>query len=82
MNLDALFNNVLTGGIALSDPATIRKVKLFNLFQLAVAMGAPFLGLFYFYIGAFILFYVALLTGLLAVSSLLLLRKTKSLTLG
>jgi PAS domain S-box-containing protein len=82
MNLDALFKNLLTGGIGLSDPATVRKVKLFNLFQLAVAMGAPLLGLFYFYVGAITLFYVALLTGLLSLSSLLLLRKTKNLVLA
>lgn len=82
MNLDALFRNLLTGGIGLSDPATVRKVRLFNLFQLAVAMGAPLLGLFYFYVGAIILFYTAFLTGLLTLFSLLLLRKTKNLVVA
>jgi PAS domain S-box-containing protein len=45
-------------------------------------MTAPLLGLFYFYVGALLLFYVTIFTGLLMIVSFLLLRKTRSLTLG
>jgi PAS domain S-box-containing protein len=45
-------------------------------------MTAPILGLFYFYVGALVLFYVTILTGLLMICSFLLLRKTRNLTLG
>ncbi|MFH1490696.1 MAG: PAS domain S-box protein [Pseudomonadota bacterium] len=79
MNLDVLLNNILTSGIKFSDPETIRKIKILNIFQLVFIMTAPLLGLFYFYIGAILLFYVAIIAGLLMVTSLLLLRKTKNL---
>jgi hypothetical protein len=82
MNLDALFNNLLTSGIGLSNSETLRKLRILNTFHLVVIMTAPLLGLFYFYVGALILFYVTILTGLLMISSLLLLRKTRSLVLG
>jgi PAS domain S-box-containing protein len=82
MNLDNLFNNLLTSGIGLSNSETLRKLRILNTFHLAVIMMAPLLGLFYFYVGALILFYVTILTGLLMISSFLLLRKTRSLVLG
>ena len=81
MNLDAFFDDLLTGGVTLADPQRIRKLRVLNTVHLAAMMGAPFLGLFYFYIGAAILFYVAVMVGLLMATSLLLLRKTKNLTL-
>lgn len=81
MNLDALLHDLLTSGVALADPQKIRKLKVLNTLHLAVIIGAPFLGLFYFYIGAVILFYVAVMAGLLTATSLLLLRKTKDITL-
>jgi PAS domain S-box-containing protein len=82
MNLDALFNNFLTSGIGLSNSETLRKLRILNTFHLVVIMTAPLLGLFYFYVGALILFYVTIFTGLLMISSFLLLRKTRSLVLG
>jgi PAS domain-containing protein len=81
MNLDALFDDLLTSGVTSADQQRIRKLKVLNTVHLAVMMGAPFLGLFYFYVGALILFYVAVMAGLLMATSLLLLRKTKNITL-
>jgi hypothetical protein len=81
MNLDALFEDLLTSGVPLADPQTIRKLRVLNTVHLAVIMGAPLVGLFYFYIGAVILFYVSIMVGLLMVTSLLLLRKTKNIIL-
>jgi len=82
MNLDNLFNNLLTSGTGLSNSETLRKLRILNTFHLVVIMTAPLLGLFYFYVGALILFYVTILTGLLMISSFLVLRKTRSLVLG
>jgi len=82
MNLDNLFNNLLTSGIGLSNSETLRKLKILNTFHLVVIMTAPLLGLFYFYVGALILFYVTIFTGLLMICSFFLLRKTRSLVLG
>lgn len=78
MNLDAIFDDLLTSGITLADPERIRRLRVLNTVHLTVIMIAPFLGLFYFYIGAIILFYVIVLAGLLMTTSLLLLRKTKN----
>ncbi|MBN2125746.1 MAG: PAS domain-containing protein [Deltaproteobacteria bacterium] len=79
MNLDALFNNILTSGIKLADPETSRKIRILNLFHLVFIMAAPLLGLFFFYVGAIRLFYAAIAAGLFMVSSLLLLRRLKDL---
>ena len=81
MNLESLLNNVITSGIKFSDPDTIRKVKILNIFQLAFIMLAPLLGLFYFYIGATLLFYVPTVAGLLMIPGIILLRKTKNMML-
>lgn len=82
MNLDSHFQNILTSGIRLSDPDTLRKFKVANGFHLVFIMIAPFLGLLYFYMGALPLFYVAIGSGLLMICSLILLRVTKNLALG
>jgi PAS domain S-box-containing protein len=81
MNLDTLFDDLLTSGVTLADPQRIRKLRVLNTLHLVIMMGAPFLGLFYFYIGAVILFYVSVLVGLLMATSLLLLRKTQNIPL-
>jgi PAS domain S-box-containing protein len=81
MDLESLFNNIITSGIKISDPETIRKIKTLNIFQLVFIMFAPLLGLFYFYIGAIFLFYVIIIAGLLMIPSILLLRKTKNIVL-
>ena len=82
MNLDALFDDLLTSGVTLADPQRIRKLRVLNTVHLVIIMSAPFLGLFYFYIGAIVLFYVTVMAGLLMAFSLLLLRRTKSVTLN
>lgn len=82
MNLEALLNNLITSGIEFSDPDTIRRVKVLNIFQLAFIMTAPFLGLFYFYIGATSLFYAMIITGLLMILGIIALRKTKNILLA
>jgi PAS domain S-box-containing protein len=82
MNLDSQFQNLLTSGVGLSDPETLRRFKVANSFQLAFIMSAPFLGLLYFYIGALPLFYVSIGAGLLMIASVILLRATKNLALG
>lgn len=79
MNLDALLDDFLTGGDPSADPQKIRRLKVLNTLHLTVLMGAPILGLFYFYLGAVILFYAAVLTGLLMAGSILLLRRTRSI---
>ena len=81
MNLDSLFDDLLTSGVTLADPQRIRRLRVLNSVHLVVIMSAPFLGLFYFYIGAVVLFHAAVVTGLLTACSLLLLRRTKSVTL-
>jgi PAS domain S-box-containing protein len=81
MNLDALFEDLLTSGLTPDDPQEIRKFRVLNTLHLVVIMGAPFLGLFYFYTGAVGLFYVVVMAGLLTATSLLLLRKTRNIVL-
>lgn len=82
MNLDALFNNLLTSGIKLSDLETLRKVRIFNIFHLGAIVVALLAGAFYFYVGAVPLFYASVGGGLLTISSLLVVRKTQNLLLG
>ena len=82
INLDNLFKNVLSSGITLADPETVRKVRVLNICQIIFIMMAPILGLFYFYIGAILLFYVVIAAGLLMVTSIILLRRTKALVFG
>jgi len=81
MNLESLLNNLITSGIKFSDPETIRKIKILNIFQLVFIMLAPLLGLFFFYIGATPLFYVPTVAGLFMIPGILLLRKTKNMML-
>jgi PAS domain S-box-containing protein len=78
VNLDVLFDDLLTSGVTLADPQKIRRLRVLNTVHLVVIMSAPLLGLFYFYIGAVILFYVSVMVGLLMAISLVLLRKTKN----
>ena len=82
MNLELLFNDILSSGITSADPEKIRKFKALNIFHLIFIMAAPLLGLFYFYIGAIPLFYVSIVAGLLMMTGMVLLRKTKNMVLG
>jgi PAS domain S-box-containing protein len=71
-------NNFLTSGIKAASPEAVRRVKVLNIFELVFAIGAPLLGLFYFRIGASLLFHTCLIAGALAIMAILLLRVTKS----
>jgi PAS domain S-box-containing protein len=81
MNLEYILKDVITSGIPLSDPDVVRKFKVLNIFQLAVIMVAPILGLFYFYIGAAVLFYSSVIAGLLMIAGVIILRRTKNVLL-
>jgi PAS domain S-box-containing protein len=81
MNLENILNNLITSGIPLSDPDVVRKFKVLNIFQFAIIMFAPILGLFYFYIGAAVLFYSSVIAGLLMIAGIIILRRTKNLLL-
>ena len=63
MNLDALFQDLLSSGIKLLDPETLRKFRVLNAFQLVFVVLAPFLGLVYFYVGAVQIFFAIVAAG-------------------
>jgi len=79
MNLKSLFNNFITSGIKSPDLKTINKVKGLNVFLLILIILTPLLGVFYFFIGADLLFYTIVGAGILGVSALIFLRLTKNL---
>jgi len=81
MNLESILKNILTSGLALTDPDLIRRVKVLNIFQLIFFILTPFLGLFYFYIGALFLFYTVIIAGFLMIGGVVLLRVTKDIVL-
>lgn len=81
MNLEALLNNLITSGIQLADPDTIRRIKILNIFHLVFIMVAPILGLFYFFIGAPILFYICIISGILMIPGIVILRKNRNMAL-
>lgn len=78
MNLEALLNNLITSGIHLADPDTTRRIKILNIFQLVFIMMAPLLGLFFFFIGATVLFYVCVIAGILMIPGIIILRKNRN----
>ena len=82
MDLDALFNNLLSGGTEAADPVTARRVKGLNGLHLIFIMIAPIVGLFYFYIGVIFFFYVFIIAGIFMILSLILLRKTRRVTVA
>ncbi len=82
MNLESLFNNFITSGIKSPYLETIRKVKNLNIFTLILILFSPCIGLFYFFIGADLLFYTVIIAGLLGISAIILLRKTKNLIIA
>ena len=82
MDLDALFNNLLSGGTEAEDPVTARRVKGLNGLHLIFIMIAPIVGLFYFYIGVIFFFYVFIIAGIFMILSLILLRKTRRVTVA
>ncbi len=82
MNLESLFHNFITSGTTSSNPETISKHRVLNEFFLIISLAAPILGLFYYSVGADLLFYVALCAGLLGILGIILLRSTKNLILA
>jgi len=79
MNLESLLNSLITGGIKSPDLETAKKCKVLNILLLILILVSPCLGLFFFFIGADLLFYATIIAGLLGVSAMILLRKTKNL---
>jgi PAS domain S-box-containing protein len=82
MDIAALFNNLITSGITSPSQETINKYRVLNEFLIIIVIAAPLLSLFYYSIGAELLFYVTLCAGLLGVLGLILLRSTKNLILA
>jgi PAS domain S-box-containing protein len=82
MNFESFFHNVMRSGITSPNPETLGKVKALNVFLLVVIIFSPLLGLFYFFIGADLLFYTALCAGLLGILGIILLRRTQNLILA
>jgi PAS domain S-box-containing protein len=82
MNLESLFSNFVTSGMKSPDLETVQKFKALNIFLLIFVLFSPCLGLFYFFIGAGLLFYATVIAGLLGVSALILLRETKNLVVA
>jgi len=82
MNLTSLFHNLITSGITSPHRETIDKHRVLNEFLLIIVVASPILGLFYFSVGADILFYAALCAGMLSILSIILLRSTKNLILA
>jgi PAS domain S-box-containing protein len=81
MNFKSLFHNFITSGITSPHPETISKYRVLNEFLLIIVVATPILGLFYYSVGADLLFYTALCAGLLGILGLILLRGTKNLIL-
>lgn len=82
MNIESLFRNFITSGTTSSHPETISKYRMLNEFLLIIVVATPILGLFFYSIGAALLFYVALCAGLSGILSIILLRSTKNLILA
>jgi PAS domain S-box-containing protein len=79
MNLEFLWNNLITSGLGLTESKIARRMKVLNIFHLTFIMMAPFLGLFYYYIGAITLFRSTVAAASVMIFSMALLRKTKNI---
>ncbi|MFC1863461.1 PAS domain-containing protein [Thermodesulfobacteriota bacterium] len=79
MNSKNFLNNLLTSGIELSDPDTIRRIKTLNTILIFFILAAICTGLFFLYIGADLLFSSSGLAALLLIPGILILRKTKNM---
>jgi len=78
MNLTALFNSLVSGGIQSADLRATKRVRILNTFLLVFIIATPLLGIFYSLVGADLLFFTSLIAALLGVSDILILRKTKN----
>jgi hypothetical protein len=81
MNLESIIKNFVTSGLTLTDPDLIRRVRVLNISQVLFFILSLFLGLFYFQIAAFLLFYTLIFAGLLMLGGVVLLRATKNIVL-
>jgi len=81
MNLESIIKNFVTSGLTLTDPDLIRRVRVLNISQVIFFVLTLFLGLFYFSIGAFLLFYTVIIAGFLMLGGVVLLRTTKNIVL-
>jgi len=79
MNFESHFHNLITSGITSPNTEMLGKVKALNVFLLVLIVFSPLLGLFYFFIGADLLCYIAFSAALLGIVDILLLRTTKQL---
>jgi PAS domain S-box-containing protein len=82
MNLESLFYNFITSGTAVKSPETVSKYRVLNVVLLIIVVASPILGLFYYSLGAVLLFYIAICAGLLGILDIIILRRTKNLILA
>jgi PAS domain S-box-containing protein len=81
MNLESIFYNFITSGASSQHPEIVNKYRVLNAFLLIIVIAAPILGLFYYLVGAILLFYVCLGAGLLGILCIIFLRATKNIIL-
>jgi len=81
MNLESILENILTSGLTLTDPDLLRRFRVLNILQIVFLLLSPFLGLFYFYLGAILLFYTVIIAALLMACGVVILRITKNIVL-
>ena len=79
MNFKSGFSNFITSGIKSPDPEIVTKFKVLNVFLFVLIIFSPLLSLFYFFIGAKLLFHATLSLTVLGILGIILLRITKSL---
>jgi len=79
MRFKNLINNLLTSGIQLTDPDTVRRIKTLNTIFIFFILAVVCAGLFFLYIGADILFSSSMLAALLLIPGVFILRKTKNI---
>jgi PAS domain S-box-containing protein len=82
MNPNLILKNILTSGLSLTDPDLVRRFRVLNIFQLVFFILSPALGLFYYFIGMFPLFFAVIIAGFLMLCGVFLLRLTKNIILS
>ena len=82
MNFESILNNLLTSGFGIRNSHLVRRIRVLNVLQVALALISPTIGLFYFYIGVPYLFYISVITCLLMIFGIILLRKTRNIIIG
>ena len=79
MNLNALLTNFVSGGIQSTDVRAAKRIRTLNVFLLIFIIVTPVLGVFYSLLGADLLFFTTIIAALLAVSDILILRKSRNI---